>query len=115
MRAVDTRVRSGVDVQPPVDDERVAQVRRHVRGEVGVVIDRELVTGRVLDVEPLVAARLRGLGRDGGVERHLDVGDAVVLVPGGVDRLRSALLDAVSDADWDAARAGFGDPELANG
>jgi hypothetical protein len=45
---------------------------------------------------------------------YLDIGDAVLLVPGGVDQLRAALLAAVSDADWDAARSGFGDPELAN-
>jgi bifunctional DNA-binding transcriptional regulator/antitoxin component of YhaV-PrlF toxin-antitoxin module len=51
---------------------------------------------------------------EGGEVGYLDVGDAVVLVPGGVEQLRAALLDAVSDADWDAARSGFGDPELAN-
>jgi bifunctional DNA-binding transcriptional regulator/antitoxin component of YhaV-PrlF toxin-antitoxin module len=51
---------------------------------------------------------------DGGEVGYLDIGDAVLLVPGGVDQLRAALLDAVSDADWEAARAGFGDPELAN-
>jgi bifunctional DNA-binding transcriptional regulator/antitoxin component of YhaV-PrlF toxin-antitoxin module len=51
---------------------------------------------------------------DGGEVGYLDVGDAIVLVPGGIDRLRSALLGAVSEADWEAARAGFGDPELAN-
>jgi bifunctional DNA-binding transcriptional regulator/antitoxin component of YhaV-PrlF toxin-antitoxin module len=51
---------------------------------------------------------------EGGEVGYLDVGDAVLLVPGGVDRLRAALLDAVSDADWEAARSGFGDPELAN-
>lgn len=51
---------------------------------------------------------------EGGELGYLDVGDAIVLVPGGVDRLRAALLDVVSDADWDAARSGFGDPELAN-
>jgi len=45
---------------------------------------------------------------------YLDIGDAVVIVPGGVAQLRRTLLDAVSDADWDEARAGFGDPELAN-
>ena len=50
----------------------------------------------------------------GGEVGYLDVGDAIVLVPGGVDRLRAALLDVVSDADWEAAQAGFGDPELAN-
>jgi bifunctional DNA-binding transcriptional regulator/antitoxin component of YhaV-PrlF toxin-antitoxin module len=54
-------------------------------------------------------------GLDGGGQvGYLDVGDAIVLVPGGVDGLRSALLDAVAEADWEAARAGFGDPELAN-
>jgi bifunctional DNA-binding transcriptional regulator/antitoxin component of YhaV-PrlF toxin-antitoxin module len=51
---------------------------------------------------------------EGGEVGYLDVGDAIVLVPGGVDRLRSALLDVVSDADWEEARAGFGDRELAN-
>jgi len=51
---------------------------------------------------------------EGGDVGYLDIGDAIVLVPGGVDRLRAALLDAVSDADWAAAREGFGDAELAN-
>ena len=51
---------------------------------------------------------------DGGEVGYLDIGDAVLLVPGGVDRIRTQLLAAVSDADWEAARAGFGDPELAN-
>ena len=51
---------------------------------------------------------------EGGEVGYLDVGDAVVLVPGGVDRLRAALLTAVTDADWEAAQSGFGDPELAN-
>lgn len=51
---------------------------------------------------------------EGGEVGYLDVGDAIVIVPGGVRRLRTALLDAVSDADWEAARAGFGDTDLAN-
>lgn len=51
---------------------------------------------------------------DGGEVGYLDIGDAVLLVPGGVDGLRTQLLAAVSDDDWEAARAGFGDPELAN-
>ncbi len=51
---------------------------------------------------------------EGGEVGYLDVGDAVVLVPGGVDRLRAALLTAVTEADWEAARSGFGDAELAN-
>ena len=37
--------------------------------------------------------------------------DAVLLVPGGLNELRDELLGG---ADWEAARAGFGDSELAN-
>ena len=48
---------------------------------------------------------------DGGIIGWIDLGDAVLLVPGGIDELRRELLAA---ADWDAARSGFGDPELAN-
>lgn len=51
---------------------------------------------------------------DGGQVGYLDVGDAIVIVPGGVQRLRAALFDTVSTADWEAARAGFGDADLAN-
>lgn len=51
---------------------------------------------------------------DGGSVGFLDVGDAVVLIPGGVDQLRAAALDAVSDEDWVEARAGLGDPALAS-
>ena len=47
----------------------------------------------------------------GGVVGWLDLGDSVLLVPGGLQQLRVELLRG---ADWDAARAGFGDPELAN-
>ena len=51
---------------------------------------------------------------DGGSVGYIDIGDGVLLIPGGVERLRRELLDAVSEQDWEAARAGFGDPELAN-
>ena len=37
--------------------------------------------------------------------------NAVLLVPGGVEQLRTELLAA---ADWESARTGFGDPDLAN-
>lgn len=47
----------------------------------------------------------------GGVLGWVDLGDSVLLVPGGVDDLRKELL---AGADWQSARAGFGDPELAN-
>lgn len=51
---------------------------------------------------------------EGGDVGYLDLGDAVVLVPGGVDQLRAALLDAVSDEVWESARNGFADPDLAD-
>jgi hypothetical protein len=51
---------------------------------------------------------------DGGDVGYVDLGDAVLLVPGGIERLRNELLDAVTSADWESAREGFGDDELAN-
>ncbi len=53
-----------------------------------------------------------GLGA-GGEVGYLDLGDAVLLIPGGVASLRRYLLDAVTDIDWANARAGFGDDDLA--
>ena len=54
-------------------------------------------------------------GLDGGGEvGYLDIGDAVVIVPGGIERLRRTLLDAVSEVDWEEARSGFGHRDLAN-
>lgn len=47
----------------------------------------------------------------GGTVGWIDLGDAVLLVPGGIRELRRELFAA---ADWNAARAGFGDPEFAN-
>ena len=40
--------------------------------------------------------------------------DAIVLMPGGAKRARAELIAAVTADDWDRARAGFGDAELAN-
>ncbi len=51
---------------------------------------------------------------DGGDVGYLDLGDAVVIVPGGADAIRRELLATVTDDDWDRARRGFGDPELAS-
>jgi hypothetical protein len=51
---------------------------------------------------------------DGGEVGFLDLGDAVVIVPARVEELRRELLGAVGEADWEAARSGFGDRELAN-
>ena len=50
----------------------------------------------------------------GGKVGFLDIGDAVLLVPGGVDNLRRELLESVSEQDWQLVQAGFGDPDLAN-
>jgi bifunctional DNA-binding transcriptional regulator/antitoxin component of YhaV-PrlF toxin-antitoxin module len=51
---------------------------------------------------------------EGGEVGYLDIGDAVILVPGGVTKLRRELLEGITKEDWDIARTGFGDPELAN-
>ena len=48
---------------------------------------------------------------EGGVIGWIDLGDSVLLIPGGLQQLRNQIL---AQADWDAARSGFGDPELAN-
>ena len=47
----------------------------------------------------------------GGIVGWVDLGDSVLLVPGGVTPRRNELL---AEADWDSTRLGFGDPELAN-
>jgi bifunctional DNA-binding transcriptional regulator/antitoxin component of YhaV-PrlF toxin-antitoxin module len=60
------------------------------------------------------AARHRWLLDEGGEVGYLDLGDAVVLVPGGVERMRDQLLAAVTDADRRAAATGFGDDDLAD-
>ncbi len=48
---------------------------------------------------------------DGGTVGWVDLGDAVLLLPTGLAEVRNEVLAA---AGWDAASAGFGDPELAN-
>ena len=54
-------------------------------------------------------------GLDGGGEvGYLDVGEAVILIPGGVDNLRQRLFEALTEEDWVHARDGHGDPDLAN-
>jgi hypothetical protein len=50
----------------------------------------------------------------GGDVGWVDLGDMLMLVPGGADRARALLLDQLTADDWAAATAGFGDPELAN-
>ncbi len=61
---------------------------------------------------PAHARRRWGLD-EGGDLSYVDLGDGLLLLPGGAAALRRSLLDAVSDEDWDAARQGFGDPDLA--
>ncbi len=62
----------------------------------------------------LPAATRRRWGLEtGGEVGYLDLGDAIVIVPGGVQALRRQVLGAVTDDDWHAARAGFGDDDLA--
>lgn len=58
-------------------------------------------------------ARHRWGLESGGEIGYLDLGDAIVLVPGGMTALRRQLFEAVSDDDWRHARAGFDDPDLA--
>jgi len=61
----------------------------------------------------LPASARRRWGLDAGGEvGYLDLGDAIVIVPGGVEALRRQLLEAVTETDWSRARAGFGDDEL---
>jgi len=62
---------------------------------------------------PAAARRRWRLGR-GGEVGYLDLGDAVIIVPGGVRRLRRQLLEAVTADEWEQAAEGFGDPDLAN-
>jgi hypothetical protein len=50
----------------------------------------------------------------GGDVGWVDLGDVLLLVPGGASGARAALLDQVSADDWAQAAVGFGDPELAN-
>jgi bifunctional DNA-binding transcriptional regulator/antitoxin component of YhaV-PrlF toxin-antitoxin module len=51
---------------------------------------------------------------NGGEVGWIDLGDALVLVPGGASQARAALLDQLDVEDWAAAAGGFGDADLAN-
>ncbi len=59
------------------------------------------------------SARNRWKLQNGGEVTYLDLGDVVLLVPEGIQSLRSKLIDSVDDKRWVEARAGFGDPDLA--
>jgi hypothetical protein len=49
---------------------------------------------------------------EGGAIVYVDLGDAIIVGPGDSVALRRALLDAVTEGDWELARRGFGDDEL---
>jgi hypothetical protein len=52
-------------------------------------------------------------GLEGGGELgYVDLGDAILIVPGGTMALRRQLLEAVTEDDWEDARTGFGDEDL---
>ena len=51
---------------------------------------------------------------EGGQVGYLDLGEVVLVVPGGIEALRSQVIGAISESDWVAARAEFGDSDLAN-
>jgi len=59
------------------------------------------------------AARHRWQLAEGGEVGYLDLGDAIVIVPGGVAALRRQLLGDITEGTWAEARDGFGDPDLA--
>jgi hypothetical protein len=50
----------------------------------------------------------------GGTVAYIDLGDSLLLVPGGVQRMRRELLSAITPDIWRQAEQGFGDPDLAN-
>lgn len=60
-------------------------------------------------------ARRRWKLAEGGDVGYLDLGDSILIVPGGVAALRRQAIDAITPEIWADARAGFGDPELADG
>lgn len=68
------------------------------------------VSGRGQMALPAQARHRWGLA-EGGAVGWLDLGDSVLLIPGGLHQLRDELLQG---ADWREAPSGFGDPELAN-
>ena len=81
-----------------MEEPSVGQVRVTERGQMSL---------------PAQARHRWGLDAGGDVG-WVDLGDMLMLVPGGAHRARALLLDQLTADDWAAATAGFGDPELAN-
>ena len=78
---------------------------------------------RVTIVSPALSAPLAQLAAVGSVRwaegryaslARADDGRPWAFVVAATDELRRELLDSVTDQDWDQARRGFGDDELAN-
>lgn len=61
---------------------------------------------------PAAARRRWGL-EGGGNVGYIDLGESIVIVPSELSDLRAELISAVTDDDWELARAGFGDDDLA--
>ena len=57
-------------------------------------------------------ARHRWNLNEGGEVGAIDLGDCVVIMPGGVDEIRRAFAVAVSDGAYEAAVADIDDPDL---
>src|SRR2546421_283518 len=76
--AVHAVARTWVDVELAVDHEPVTSMNGHVLGEACVVVDLEHLSSRRTHLEPLVIARLHGVGLCRGVESDFCSG-AVVL------------------------------------
>jgi hypothetical protein len=70
------------------------------------------VSGRGQMSLPASARNRWGL-EHGGQVGYLDLGDALLVIPGGVEALRSDLLAAITEDHWAEAATGFGDLELA--
>lgn len=95
----------------PAAPQPITMQNDHLHCEVSMAQTGEVkVSERGQMALPAQARHRWGLD-GGGVIGWLDLGDSVLLVPGGLKALRDELL---AGADWDAARSGFGDPELAN-
>lgn len=77
---------------------RVGQVRVTERGQMSL---------------PAQARHRWGLD-DGGDVGWVDLGDVLLLVPGGTTQARAALLEQLTGDDWADAAAGFGDTDIAN-
>jgi len=61
---------------------------------------------------PAGARRRWGI-EGGGALVYLDLGEVVVLAPGGIAQLRELMAGTLDDAAWADVRAGLGDPDLA--